>query len=144
MRDLQNANRINPPAYFREDIEKLAANGASKQGIAQHFKVSLSVLNRWIEENDDFAEAFLQGRERERHVLHNALYRQATEQGNIVAAMFLLKARHGYKEGDQKEQANRVSITFNLPGAMKAEDYQLRKTIDAVMKPAEEGDEPND
>jgi hypothetical protein len=39
--------------------------------------------------------------------------------------MFLLKSRHGYREGDQSETANRVSITFALPSAMKAEEFKV-------------------
>jgi hypothetical protein len=39
--------------------------------------------------------------------------------------MFLLKARHGYREGDQRDESNRVSITFNLPGALKADEYRV-------------------
>ena len=37
--------------------------------------------------------------------------------------MFLLKARHGYKEGDQSEAANKVSINFTLPAALPAEQF---------------------
>ena len=69
--------------------------------------------------------AFDQGRERERHSLHNMLYVQATEKNNSTAAMFLLKARHGYREGDQNETGNRVQITFALPGAMSMEDFKV-------------------
>ena len=65
-----------------------------------------------------------QGRESERLALHNVLFR-AAKRGNIVAAMFLLKARHGYREGDQSDTANKVSITFSLPGAMKPEDFSV-------------------
>ena len=129
MRDLLHSSRINPPDSFKEQIVELAANGASKQGIARHFGVSIRTLNRWLEESDEFTEAFAIGRDRERSVLHNVLYRAATDNGNIVAAMFLLKSRHSYREGDQSDVANRVSINFNLPGAMTAEQY---KTIEAV------------
>jgi hypothetical protein len=37
--------------------------------------------------------------------------------------MFLLKSRHGYREGEQEQQGNRVQITFNLPGAKKPEEF---------------------
>ncbi len=138
MRDLQHSNRINPPAYFREDIEKLAATGGSKQGIAKHFGVSLRVLQGWMDENEDFAEAYKQGRDQERQKLHNVLVREA-EKGNITAAMALLKSRHGYRDNETSDQANKIAITFNLPGAMNAAEYQSRgKTIDAVVRPAKE------
>jgi hypothetical protein len=40
-------------------------------------------------------------------------------------SMFLLKARHGYREGDQTDTANKVSITFALPGAMSMEEFKV-------------------
>lgn len=43
--------------------------------------------------------------------------------GNIVAAMFLLKTRHGYREGDQSDTANKVSITFQMPGALPMDQF---------------------
>lgn len=55
--------------------------------------------------------------------MHNLLYRQAMEQGNATAAMFLLKARHGYKEGDQSGHAGRVNVTIALPGAMTLQQF---------------------
>ncbi|MFC4593511.1 hypothetical protein [Sphingobium tyrosinilyticum] len=37
--------------------------------------------------------------------------------------MFLLKARHGYKEGDQADQGGRVNVTIALPGAMTLQQF---------------------
>lgn len=59
----------------------------------------------------------------EHKVLFNALFKQA-QNGNTTAAIFLLKTRHGYREGDQSELANRVSINFQLPGAMPLAQFQ--------------------
>jgi hypothetical protein len=67
-----------------------------------------------------------EGREAEHKVLHNALFKQA-QNGNITAAIFLLKTRHGYREGDQSEIANRVTINFQLPGAMPLEKFKTIK-----------------
>lgn len=112
-----------PPTDAAERIEALAADGFSIVGVAQHLYTSKDTLGRWFDEFPALKESFDRGRERERHTLHNALYRAATEQGNMTAAMFLLKARHGYREGDQNEQGNRVSINFTLPGAMPLAEY---------------------
>ena len=135
MKDLQHPSRIDPglPNFIMRDvIITLASTGFTKQGCARHFGVGLNTFNRWLEEDEVLSEAFAQGREQERQTLHNVLYRLAVEEKDKISAMFLLKARHGYKEGDQQEQANRVSITFNLPGAMTAEQY---KTVEAVAAP---------
>lgn len=104
-------------------IEDLAADGFTVVGIAKRLNTTSETLNLWMDKEPALKEAFAAGREAERYALHNALYRAATEDKNMTAAMFLLKARHGYREGDQAEQGNRVSINFTLPGAMTLENF---------------------
>jgi hypothetical protein len=84
-----------PPAlrYAVRRIEALAASGHSKVGIARGLNTSTNTLARWIDEQPALQEALARGRASELLALHNVLYRAATEKGNIVAAMFLLKAR---------------------------------------------------
>jgi hypothetical protein len=116
--------RKNAPPSAAERVEALAASGHSIVGIARGLNTSKERLHRWMNEDPALAEALARGRESERFVLHNSLYRAAVK-GNVIAAMFLLKARHGYREGDQSEQANKVSITFALPGSMNADQYKV-------------------
>ena len=71
----------------------------------------------------------IQGREKERQTLHDVLT-NAAKGGNIVSAIFLLKARHGYVEGQQENQANRVSVTFNIPGATPLDKFNNTMVID--------------
>jgi hypothetical protein len=127
--------RKDPPVYLAAQVAALASTGFSKLGMARHFGVHLATLNRWLDEDDDAAEAFRQGRESERQALHNLLYKLAIEDKDKVSAMFLLKARHGYREGDQQEQANKVSVTFNLPGAMTAEQYKVIEQVANTKEP---------
>lgn len=117
-----------PPVDAAQTIRMLAADGWSMRGLASHLGTTQDTVRRWFDEQPELREAFDQGREAERHTLHNRLYRIATEDGieprdAAIASMFLLKARHGYREGDQGEQVNRVAITFNLPGAMPLEKF---------------------
>ncbi|WP_433965132.1 hypothetical protein [Tunturiibacter gelidiferens] len=102
--------------------------------------MSPQTLNRWLEEDAEAEDAYKQGLESERKALHNMLYKLAIDEKHPASAMFLLKARHGYREGDQSEQSNRVSVTFNLPGAMTADQY---KTIEAVANTKPKRIEPN-
>lgn len=125
------ALKLEAPPFAVNDIVTLASCGFSKRGIAQHFFVALSTFNRWLEEHPELEDAFQIGRERERQALHNMLYKAAMEKGDKIAAIFLLKARHGYREGDTQEQVNQVAINFTLPAAMKPEDFALAKVIDA-------------
>lgn len=128
MKRMPGRPRIDPPADAATRIETLAAKGAAIIGIASALHVSRETLNRWMDEDEGLRAALDRGRERERVSLHNALYRAAMK-GNVVASIFLLKARHGYREGDV-EQANRVSITFALPGAMSMEEFRKGEVID--------------
>lgn len=124
------AIRVNPPSNAAAEIETLAATGFSMKGLAAHFRCSVDTIRNWFEKHSALKQAFENGREKERLALHNALYKKAMN-GDGPAAMFLLKSKHGYREGDQKEESNRVAITFNLPGALKPEQYGSMVTLDA-------------
>ncbi len=108
-----------PPKDAADVIRKAAAEGATRRGISMALGCSDKVLQRWLDEREDLRDALEEGKEGERKVLHSVL-RKAAEDGNIVAAMYLLKARHeGYLEGAATTQpTNKVSINFQLPGAM--------------------------
>lgn len=118
-------NRKVAPADAAELIEALAADGWSKLGIAKKLDTSPDTLRRWLDEDELLQDAFDRGRENERHALHSMLFKKAVEKGDSVAAMFLLKSRHGYREGDQSEQGNRVSINFQLPAAVALENFKV-------------------
>lgn len=112
-----------PPADCADKLREWSAIGYSKKHIAYRMGTTLETLNKWMIEQPQLAEAFEAGREREHHALFNALFTQATTKANVTAAIFLLKSRHGYREGDQSDTANRVSITFQLPGAIPMDKY---------------------
>ncbi|WP_324742079.1 hypothetical protein U8326_02230 [Tsuneonella sp. CC-YZS046] len=112
-----------PPANAADLIRDLAADGWAILGIAKRLGTSKDTFARWLDQNPDLQEAFDAGRENERYALHNMLYRQAMEHGNATAAMFLLKARHGYREGDQSQTGGRVNVTIALPGAMTLQQF---------------------
>lgn len=121
-----------PPASATpEEIRLLAADGHSIRGIAARLGTSNETFTRWMDEDKALREAFEAGREEEGRALRNVLYRQATEKGNIVAAMFILKCRHGWDDrGNNTESSNKVSITFQLPGAMQMQEFKnLEKVI---------------
>ena len=119
-----------PPPGAEATIRAMAADGFSIVGIAQKLGTGKNTFGHWLDENPELREAMDQGREKERHALHNMLYRQAMEKGNSTAAMFLLKARHGYREGDQGDTGNKVSIVFQLPGALPMQEFiNLEKVV---------------
>jgi len=116
---------MHPPPDAAALIEDLAADGFSKVGVARRMGVARETFSRWLDEHPELQDAFDTGREKERYALHNMLYRLAVEEKDKIAAIFLLKSRFGYREGDQGDQSNRVSINFTLPGALKPEAFTV-------------------
>lgn len=124
-----------PPRNAAARIRAWAGEGASKKGIARSLGVSDETLQVWMDRHPALRHAMDEGREAEHKVLHNALFKQA-QQGNTTAAIFLLKTRHGYREGDQREIANQVAVTFQLPGALPWDQFKQGKVIDGHAEPA--------
>ena len=118
------------PANAAEIVKTMAAEGYGIVAIADRFRISKELLRQWFERDPALQEALDVGREQERRALHNMLYKDAMENGNATAAMFLLKSRHGYREGAEVDQSSGVRITFNLPGAMSIEDFSKGVTIE--------------
>lgn len=118
------------PDDAAQRIEALAADGFSLDGVARKLGTNRNTLAQWFDADTALKDAFDAGREHERHTLHNVLYRLAVEKDDKIAAMFLLKARHSYIEGDRFESGNRVTINFTLPGAMKPIDYVVERSND--------------
>ena len=110
--------RKEPPPGAAQRVRELSSEGHSILGIANMLGTSADTFRRWCREYPELQEQLELGREKERFALTDLLYRKAMG-GDTVAAMFLLKARHGYKEGEQHEaNGSRVNITFQLPGAL--------------------------
>lgn len=115
--------RKHPPPDAARIIRSAAARGYTRRGVAMALSCNEDVLVRWLDEHAELREAFAEGREIERAALHGRLY-EAAMRGAVVPALFLLKARHGYREGEQEGQATpRVNITFNVPAALPLDAY---------------------
>lgn len=109
------APRKHPPKNSAETIRKLATDGHSTIGIAKQLGVGREAFMRWLDEHEDLQEAFDVGRETERHYLHSLIVQAAVlNKGANSNAMFLLKARHGYREGDQQN----VQVAVEMKSVM--------------------------
>jgi hypothetical protein len=126
--------RKEPPADVLQVIEASCALGASsKQALAMATGVCRDVFERWMTETPAIQESVRAGTEKERQILHSVLYNKAMDGGkdSLIASMFLLKSRHGYREGEQESQAARLTINFSLPGAMKLEKFTIENNDSA-------------
>ncbi len=117
------AHRKNPPAGAAATIEQLAAQGHAKIGIAKMLGVSRQTFERWCEEDEKLQEALEVGRETERQALHSLIVQAAvTNKPANANAMFLLKARHGYREQDSPH--TKVNVGVNVaPSVMIVHDH---------------------
>lgn len=126
------ANRYEPPPGAAKIVEKLASKGCSEISIAKGLGVTGPVWLRWRKEHQELSDAWERGRAIEHDALFSVLFEAATKSKNIVAAMFLLKSRHGYRENSDFTVQNKVSVTFDIPGALKPDIYEaevIKKTI---------------
>lgn len=118
-----------PPRNAAARIRLWASEGSTVKGIARSLGVSSETLAEWMERHPELQDAMDEGREAEHKVLHNTLYEKA-KKGDTVALLFLLKTRHGYREGDQTGSANKVSVTFNIPGPLPLDQFKKGRVIE--------------
>lgn len=119
------------PAGTAAKVKKWAAEAVAMRVIARRLGITERTFRSWMDTFPDLRAAYGEGVEAEHQMLYKALLKHLDK--SPVPAIFLLKARHGYREGDQTETINRVSITFDLPGAMPLKAYmkaQPARTIE--------------
>lgn len=104
------------PTKFRKQIideaEALAGLGFTKQDFCHYWGISRDTLNRWERKNIDLSDAIKRGIASANVSVTKALY-NAAKQGNIVAMIFWLKNRAGWK--DQEPLVDQSQhITFKI------------------------------
>jgi hypothetical protein len=127
-------NLTAPPPEAAEVVFELCSRGVCDISVAKALGTSNTVYARWREAYPEIEEARRQGRAVEHDALFDVLFQAAVVEKNLTAAMFLLKARHGYREQgpDFTQVENKVSVTFELPGALKPDVYEaevLKKSL---------------
>jgi hypothetical protein len=115
------AHKKNPPEGAAEDIQRLASQGFGQLGIASYFSVSRETFKRWVEEDEALNEAYELGKETERQALHALVVQSAVMNKSAnVNAFFLLKARHGYVETDNR---TKVSVEVAVSNVLIVRDH---------------------
>lgn len=114
--------RIEPTAEDIEKIEQWAKEGCAQVEMARGLGVSKDLLSRWRTDHPAVADALEIGKA----TLHTALRSKLVEKalaGDTVSLLFALKCLFGWREGDQSDSANRVSVTFNIPAALPLDKF---------------------
>jgi transposase-like protein len=112
-----------PPEHAAQLIQAAAAAGANMLDIARKFRIAKETLGNWLDDYPEIRTAYDYGREAEREKLHNKMVSDALEGEKAnTNAMFILKARHGYVEGEKGEKTQ-LNVIVTMPGALSREDW---------------------
>ena len=105
-------------------ISRLASRGVNEVDIVKALGISYPVWLRIKEEDEQALQALEEARRKEEAELVGVLYEAAIKNKNLTAAMFLLKARHGYKEGAEQVNASQVNVKITVPQSMNPDEYK--------------------
>jgi len=121
-----------------ELVREACADGATVGNICAVLGISDWQFRAWRDKYPEFAEAVKAGRMIEHDRLVNKLVSMALD-GNVACLIYCLKARHGLLDNQVNNVIeNKVAITFQLPDAMKPEQYL--KTLAATAEVIAPGD----
>jgi hypothetical protein len=112
-------------------VERMAARGRDNATIAKSLRMSVETFRNVRKRQPEVQDALDRGRAALSDELTDILLRHARK-GNVVAAIFLAKARCGWREGDAPEQ--RTNILIQLPDASTPQEYL--RMIDARALPS--------
>lgn len=89
------------PEYC-DDARRMCFLGATNKQLADHFDVSLKVIEKWITEKPEFIGAIKEGREKADANVAHSLYNKALN-GDTTACIFWLKNRRAANWRDKQE-----------------------------------------
>lgn len=121
-------------------VEELAGRGVHVATIARALGMSKDAFRSCRDRQPEVDDAYHAGLAREHDALVGNL-RTAADEGNIVANIFLLKARHQYREGEALEANLNVSLDTGgvlvVPNKMSMEEFleERRRAGELPMGP---------
>jgi hypothetical protein len=128
-------NTKKPPLNIAEIIEDACSEGATVQSICAVMSICRETWYKWRDTYPEIDAAYKRGRSVEHDRLVNKLVEVALK-GNVAAICFALKTRHNYVDsGVGAAIENKVQINFQLPGALKPEEYLKTLTATAEIIP---------
>lgn len=117
-------------------VEELAARGCSVTTIARALRMHASTFREVRQRDPAVEEAYQRGLAVEHDALTGNL-RTLADSGNVVANLFLLKTRHGYREGEPLELNVNVNTggVLVVPAEMTVEEWLARKAEAGEIEP---------
>lgn len=119
--------RKNLPRNGTEIIRELASRGVKETDIAKALGMSFDTWRRIRDNNPEARAVYEEAKAVELDKLVGRLYAVAMDPKDpksSSAAMFLLKARHGYRDYGPAEGESGPLVHITLPAAMSPQDYE--------------------
>ena len=136
--------RKNLPANALDVIRQAAANGVNEVGIAQALGVDFRTWQRIRDEDPETKAVYQEARKAEEGKLVGVLFDKAVNKQDSVAAIFLLKARHGYRDQGPSDAGDttRPTININIPAPLAPDQYaRLIEVAPSAALPRPRGEE---
>lgn len=109
--------------YGCQIIEFYAANALPHELIAKRLGISKPALMRRAMEQPEVAEALAVGHAENAFELMECLMGMA-RRGNVIAAIYLTKVLHKWRDNDPIQQTTQNNVVIQLPGSMTLEELK--------------------
>jgi hypothetical protein len=137
--------RRKPPKYAVQIIERaIGEYGATKEALADALNVSVWLFDQWLLRHEEIRNVFQKAKALEESKLVGMLFNQAMNKDNPSAAMFLLKARHNYRDsgtipGQSDDPATKAAEIRAALKAIQKVDGDLGGNEDAPLPSIDPG-----
>lgn len=110
------------PTKYKPEYCKIALDmsekGASMVMIAARLKVHIDTMHEWKTKHPEFSEAMKQVKVQAEAYIENMVFENMfSKDFNTTAAIFMLKARHGWRDRDKSDNIN---VTISHESLLKA------------------------
>lgn len=96
---------------FCEQVIEFMSQGKTLTAFAAELDVDRTTLYNWCEQHAEFLNAYKRAKAKSQQWWENRLQEMTLgEKGNITGAIFMLKARFGYRDMDAKEPAGSIDV----------------------------------
>lgn len=109
--------------YGCQVIEFYAANALPHELIAKRLGISKSALMRRAQEQPEVADALSAGHAENAFELMECLMGMA-KRGNVIAAIYLTKVLHKWRDNDPIQQNTQNNVVIQLPGSMSLDELK--------------------
>lgn len=123
-------NRVELTDEQRAAVAQAVMDHYPRNEIARALGVTVKTLKRILDDEPELTDAVEAAREAEEAELRDCLMRSARS-GDTVAALFLLKTRHGYRDRDdgKVKVENRGGGVLVVPGTVPLHEWEASAAI---------------